>query len=123
MNFNLNYSILSLFFDFGNPGYLSGTTAYYYDNVIFNGNPTLVDGFGEKDAFFYPSVLTAGQPLVFKGVNDIPFNLRVFDAQGRLVQQERFQSGQSLHLSPCTPGMYFLHWGDRTQKITVTAQN
>lgn len=123
LNFNLNYSILSLFFDFGNPGYLSGTTAYYYDNVIFNGNPTLVDGFGEKDAFFYPSVLTAGQPLVFKGVNDIPFNLRVFDAQGRLVQQGRFQSGQLLHLSPCTPGMYFLHWGDRTQKITVTAQN
>ena len=40
LNYNLDYTTLSIFFYFGYPGYLSGTTAYYYDNVVFNGNPT-----------------------------------------------------------------------------------
>jgi hypothetical protein len=123
LNYNLNYTILSVFFDFGNPGYLSGTTDYYYDNVVFNGNPTRVDGLNSTDAFFYPSILTSEQSLVFNGGGDTPVNLHVFDMQGRLVQQEWVQSGQPVHLHSCTPGMYVLRWGQRTQKITVAARN
>ena len=123
LNYNLNYTILSVFFDFGNPGYLSGTTDYYYDNVVFNGNPTRVDGLNSTDAFFYPSILTGEQSLVFNGGGDTPVNLHVFDMQGRLVQQEWVQSGQPVHLHSCTPGMYVLRWGQRTQKITVAARN
>ena len=123
LNYNLNYTILSVFFDFGNPGYLSGTTDYYYDNVVFNGNPTRVDGLNSTDAFFYPSILTGEQSLVFNGGGDTPVNLHVFDMQGRLVQQEWVQSGQPVRLHSCTPGMYVLRWGQRTQKITVAARN
>jgi hypothetical protein len=123
LNYNLDYTILSIFFDFGNPGYLSGTTAYYYDNVVFNGNPTHVDGVKANDTFFYPSILTAEQPLVFKGEDDTPVDLQVYDMHGRLVQREWIQSGQPMLLHSCTPGMYVLRWGNRTQKITVAAHN
>ena len=123
LNYNLDYTTLSIFFDFGNPGYLSGTTTYYYDNVVFSGNPAHVEGVEEVITFFYPSILTAEQPLVFKGEGDAPVDLRVYDVRGRLVQQEKVQSGQFLNLHSCMPGMYVFSWGDRTQKITVTASN
>ena len=119
----MDYTTLSIFFDFGNPGYLSGTTTYYYDNVVFSGNPAHVEGVEEVITFFYPSILTAEQPLVFKGEGDAPVDLRVYDVRGRLVQQEMVQSGQFLNLNSCMPGMYVFSWGDRTQKITVTASN
>ena len=123
LNYSLDYTILSVFFDFGNPGYLSGTTAYYYDNVVFNGNPTRVDGVEAANAFFYPSILTTEQPLVFKGENDALVELQVYDMHGRLVRQEWIQSGQPLLLHSCPPGIYVLRWGNRAQKITVTAHH
>lgn len=123
LNYNLDYTTLSIFFDFGNPGYLSGTTTYYYDNVVFSGNPAHVEGVEEVNAFFYPSILTAGQPLIFKGEGDTLVDVHVYDVRGRFVQQESVQLGQFLNLHSCMPGVYVLSYGDRTQKITVTASN
>ena len=87
--------------------------------MVFSGNPAHVEGVEEVIAFFYPSILTAEQPLVFKGEGDAPVDLRVYDVCGRLVQQERVQSGQFLNLHSCMPGMYVFSWGDRTQKPFV----
>ncbi|MGA0434935.1 MAG: T9SS type A sorting domain-containing protein [Flavobacteriales bacterium] len=110
LNPNFDYTILSIFFDFGSPGYLSGSTTYYYDNVIFNGNPAssaeLTSGRGGK---LYPTFLSASEPLFIDGLSDWT-SLKIFNAGGSLIRTQWVLGGAAISSAGLQPGMYLAQW-------------
>ena len=106
INFNYDYTILSIFFDFGNEGYLSGTQEFYYDNVVFGDGTS--SGIIDADLLnitVRPSLIQSGASTViaFEG-NDAEFTL--YNLKGaKVLQRSLFASGE-VSLSGIAPGMY-----------------
>ena len=122
-NMNFNYRILSIFFDFGNPGYLSGSTDYYYDNVVFNGNPASISEAELSGPWLFPTAIGPNE-MIHVLANGTDFErLRIFNTQGREVYNAWINGTTRIVLPGLAAGMYICKLGeDRpiTQKITVT---
>jgi hypothetical protein len=106
INFNYDYTILSIFFDFGNEGYLSGTQEFYYDNVVFgDGTSSGIINAEPSNITVRPSLIQSGASTViaFEGY-DAEFTL--YDLKGaKVLQRSLFASGE-VSLSGIAPGMY-----------------
>lgn len=117
INFNTDYTILSIFFDFGNPGYLSGTTSYYYDNVMFNGNPAAVREEPTQAAMLYPTVIPSGQPVTIQCQH--PTRLVVQNLAGQVVLDEPVAGTGVFALPEMEPGVYVYRVGNTSGKLVV----
>jgi hypothetical protein len=117
INFNTDYTILSIFFDFGNPGYLSGTTSYYYDNVMFNGNPAAVREEPTQAAMLYPTVIPSGQPVTIQCQH--PTRLVVQNLAGQVVLDEPVAGTGVFALPEMQPGVYVYRVGNTSGKLVV----
>lgn len=123
LNFNFDYRILSLFFDFGNPGYLSGTTTYYYDNVSFNGNPASVAEIASSESWLFPNVIAASEPIHLRPTSPDWQQFTVYDLNGKRVHTQWIQGQSTIHLTPLRPGIYLGQLGEnpaRGIKLIVT---
>ena len=106
INFNYDYNILSIFFDFGNEGYLSGIQDFYYDNVVFGDGTT--SGIGEASnakTSIRPNLINNGgnAVLMFDGNNA---QLRVYDLKGAVVMNQAVYAPGVVDFARLPVGMY-----------------
>jgi len=111
INYDWNYRILSLFFDFGNPGYLSGSTSYYYDNVVFNGNPSSIANIDRSDAWLYPNHGVPGQVVHIQTPTEGWQPMDLIGAQGNLIQRTWVRSGAAVSVPNLSRGTYLFRLG------------
>ena len=117
INYNTDYTILSIFFDFGNPGYLSGTTSYYYDNVTFNGNTASVLTPNDDAAMLYPTLLPAGQTVTVQCAEPTP--LVINNLSGQVVFDRMVLQSGPVALPQLAPGLYVYRLGDTSDKLVI----
>ena len=117
INYNTDYTILSIFFDFGNPGYLSGTTTYYYDNVTFNGNTASVLTPNDDAAMLYPTLLPAGQTVRVQCTEPTP--LVITNLSGQVVFDRMVLQSGPVALPQLAPGLYVYRLGDTSDKLVI----
>ena len=117
INYNTAYTILSIFFDFGNEGFMSGTTDYFYDNATFNGNPNSIGMTAPETALLYPTILPAGQPVFVQCSAPVGFTLT--NLSGRVVMNRVITDGGALELPRLTPGVYVYRLGTQTAKLVI----
>ena len=117
INFNTDYAILSIFFDFGNPGYLSGTTSYYYDNVMFNGNPAAVSEASAEAAMLFPTILPSGQSVTIQSSQ--PARLVIQNLAGQIVLDQLVRESGVVHLPRLQPGVYVYRLGNTSGKLLI----
>ena len=117
INYNTAYTILSIFFDFGNEGFMSGTTDYFYDNVTFNGNPSSVGMAATETALLYPTILPAGQPVFVQCSAPVGFTLT--NLSGQVVMNQVITGSGALELPRLAPGVYVYRLGDQTAKLVI----
>ena len=106
LNFNYDYNILSIFFDFGNEGYLSGIQDFYYDNVVFGDGTT--SGIGEASnakTSIRPNLINNGgnAVLMFDGNSA---QLRVYDLKGAVVMSQDVYAPGVVDFARLPVGMY-----------------
>jgi hypothetical protein len=117
INYNTAYTILSIFFDFGNEGFMSGTTDYFYDNVTFNGNPNSIGMTAQEAALLYPTILPAGQPVFVQCSAPVDFTLT--NLSGQTVMNQVITDSGALELPRLAPGVYVYRLGDQTAKLVI----
>ncbi len=117
INYNSAYTILSIFLDFGNEGFMSGTTDYFYDNVSFNGNPSAVEVGQVQTAALYPTILPSGQP-VFVRCNT-PTVLTLTNLSGQTVWSQTITSCGAVALPALAAGIYVYRLGEQTAKLMI----
>jgi hypothetical protein len=123
INYGWDYRILSIFFDFGYPGYLSGSTSYYYDNVTFNGNPSSVADIESEKAWLFPNYGAPGQVISIQTQTDGWLPMDIIGAQGALIQRTWVRSGAAFSVPNLCPGAYLFRIGSgenaRIQRFIV----
>lgn len=122
LNFSFDYNILSIFFDFGNEGYLSGIQDFYYDNVVFNGNSASISEAEAKGPWLYPSSVSLGSFLNVAANAGSFERFRIFSTSGQVVHDTWIRGNTRIGLSGLKSGVYICQLGnDRrvTQKITI----
>jgi hypothetical protein len=123
LNFSFDYNILSIFFDFGNEGYLSGIQDFYYDNVVFNGNSASISEAEAKGPWLYPSSASLDGFLNVAADAGSFERFQIFSASGQVVHDSWIRGNTRIGLSGLTSGVYICQLGNKrraTQKITVT---
>lgn len=123
INFNYDYTILSIFFDFGNEGYLSGIQDFYYDNVVFNGSSASIAEAEARGPWLYPSSVSVGDYLNVSCNAGSFERFRIFSTSGQIVYDSWIRGNTRIGLSGMASGVYICQLGeDRplTQKITVS---
>jgi hypothetical protein len=108
---------LSIFFDFGNEGFMSGTTDYFYDNVIFNSNPNSVEMTAQEAAMLYPTILPTGQPVFVQCNTPVDFTL--INLSGQTVMNRVVTDSGALELPRLAPGVYVYRLGAQTAKLVI----
>ena len=106
INFGHDYRILSVFFDFGNEGYLAGTQTFYYDNVIFGDGTNIGIEAPESSAVtIRPNLIQTGHGavLTFEGNGA---DLVLYDLKGSRVFQASLYAPGEVRFAGVSPGMY-----------------
>jgi len=106
INFGYDYSILSIFFDFGNEGYLAGSQTFYYDNVIFgDGTNSDVSNAEASAITIRPNLIPSGSGVIltFEGNNA---DVVLYDLKGSKVLQAPLYASGEVDLAAVPPGMY-----------------
>ena len=125
LNLNFDYRILSIFFDFGNPGFMSGSVDYYYDNVVHNGNPSSITETGGSTNWLYPSAIISGGFVNVAAEAGNFERFRIYTALGQVVYDGWINGTTRIALADMAPGVYVCKLGEEqplTQKITVVSQ-
>ena len=121
LNLTFDYRILSLFFDFGNPGYLSGTQTFYYDDVSFGdwSSDVMTESSGVWEVF--PTCLSAGEPIQVIGNRSV-IRVRVYNLLGGLVCDQALSPNESVDTHGWPRGVLIctLEGGGRSQSHKIT---
>tara|TARA_B100000768_G_scaffold42987_1_gene41822 strand:- start:1991 stop:3322 length:1332 start_codon:yes stop_codon:yes gene_type:complete len=106
INFNYDYNMLAIFFDFGNEGYVSGIQDFYYDNVVFgDGASSGIATDASAHISLRPNLIQAGGStvLMFDGATA---ELEVYDLKGSRVIRRAVNAPGVVDLSCLPAGMY-----------------
>jgi hypothetical protein len=105
INYDVDYTVLSIFFDFGNPGYLSGTQTFYYDNVVFGEGSNNVSE-STKGSFSVRPNLIANGGDTFISFEGNAAELVVYDLKGVEVMRRTMNSSGWVSMTGLPSGMY-----------------
>jgi hypothetical protein len=106
INFGYDYRVLSIFFDFGNEGYLAGSQTFYYDNVIFGDGTNI--GIANTEASTVtvrPNLIQAGNgtALTFEGNGA---EIALYDLKGSEVFRASVYASGEVSFAGVSPGIY-----------------
>jgi hypothetical protein len=106
INFGYDYRVLSIFFDFGNEGYLAGSQTFYYDNVIFGDGTNIGIANTETSAVTVrPNLIQAGNgtALTFEGNGA---EIALYDLKGSEVFRASVYASGEVSFAGVSPGIY-----------------
>lgn len=123
LNLSFDYRILSLFFDFGNPGYLSGTQTFYYDDVSFGDWSSGITYEPTGDWTLFPTYFSAGNPIQIAGSRSL-IRVKVYNTLGGLVCDRVLAPNESINTDGWPAGVFICTMEDgvrfQSQKISIS---
>lgn len=106
INLNFNYDLISIFFDFGQPGSVMGNQTFYFDDVNLEGWVADLSEVPNVRFLLYPTVLSSGQELQIIRPGGGGYAWSLYDAQGRIVHDIQNGMGNSVLLPMLQGGVY-----------------
>ena len=109
INYNTAYTILSIFFDFGNEGFMRGPPTISTTTSPSTGNPSSVGMTATEKALLYPTISPAGQPVFVQCIAPVDFTLT--NLSGQVVMNQVITGSGALELPRLAPGVYVYRLG------------
>ncbi|WP_235298679.1 T9SS type A sorting domain-containing protein [Portibacter marinus] len=126
VDFNVDYDKVVIFFNFGVSGGEAGEKTYYWDDMIFLGSSSTQNiTFNEAGIMVSPNPARDFIRIEFENQLFQEAPLRIFDASGRLVRQQRISNNDSrINVSDLNSGIYYLNMiiADKNyiQKVSIS---